>query len=157
LFGRDLNAYDALLASSLSPVRRIRALAQVFLQVAWALDALHENGLSAGEISPKKIIVNDAGRGRLIVSKILSDAQGSRAYAPVSTDVRELGRLMFRMLCGVEYDPQGEASPSDLQPCLTPEFDEAIEKAAGDDPQKCFVTARELAVALNSALATLDR
>jgi len=152
--GKDLNAYDSYLASIVGPQRRIRALAQVFLQVAWALDALHENGLTAGRIAAEMIVVNEAGRGRFMVSDVLNEPSGAREFAPVSTDIRELGRLMYKMLCGVEYDPENSL-PTEMQSTLTPPFDSVLLKAVSEDPSNSFMTARELAMELSHAVASL--
>jgi serine/threonine protein kinase len=152
--GKDLRAFDRSLASAPNSPRRIRALAQVFLQIAWALDALHENGLTAGAIVPEKIVVNDAGRGRLLVSDVLQEPSGAREFSPVSTDIRELGRLMYKTLCGIEYDPTNSL-PSALQNGLTPRFDAVLTKAASDHPDHAYMTARELALELSHAVASL--
>lgn len=133
--GNDLLTFDSYLMCLASPQRRLRALAQVFLQIAWALNALHENGLTPGEIRPEKIVVNDAGRGRLLVSDVLKKPTGDRELSPVSTDLREFGRLMYKMLCGIDYHPEN-ALPTELQSSLTPAFDTVLLKAASGDPME---------------------
>jgi serine/threonine-protein kinase len=123
------------------------AAARIGRQVASAVHAAHDAGLSHGAIEPGNVFLVpdpavDGGERAVLIDFGIARLRGEPA-----DDIRGLGRLLFRALAGVELDEAGAGARVSHYGAPI-ELDRVVARALATDPGRRFPDAAALAAAL---------
>jgi serine/threonine-protein kinase len=150
----------------------MRSVLQLFLSVCDAASYAHRNLVIHRDLKPSNILVDSAGRAKLLdfgIAKILSDSDRSRTLVRIltpgyaspeqmrgeahttATDIFSLGAVLYRLLTG-EMPPMmpsttGEAPPppSRTKPEITRDVDCIVVKAMRTNPEDRYPSVDALA------------
>lgn len=137
--------------------------ARIVGQIALALEAAHEHGLTHGDVTPATIALDAEGTALLADVGLARGAPGAgRSGTPqmhTRADVRALGALLHRLLAGAVAGESGESpSPKAAGRAYDARMCEALEQVAlqatAAEPDARFPGVRGFAIALEEAVGS---